>query len=111
MPKKVYTILSSDQHDLTPAEEFGEVVSIQFRDTNGRLLSRLQIQESIDIIEEALSDSTPEDFIIISSPALFISLLTGVFSDIHGSMNLLLYEGGQYRVRSVQYATDDTTVG
>lgn len=83
-------------HDFTPAERLGELVYV----TTG-LVSRFDTGTMIRYINRALANSGPDDYIIITSLPVLCALLCSQFAALHGRLNLLLYNDGDYIERNI----------
>jgi len=85
MPK-VYIPNRGAKHDFSPAEEFGELVYV-----SDGYLSPMKTGHIHRMWEEALKDSSPDDWILICSLNVVCSIGTAIFTAKHGCYNLLLY--------------------
>lgn len=74
-------------HDYSDARRFGSIISL----TQGRLniLKAHSIKESI---EDALSEATAQDYILVSSHSLICGLAMAIFGARFNRLNLLLFE-------------------
>jgi len=97
---KVY-IPNKGCHDFSIAEKFGSLVVV----TSGKV-DTSGMGKMYRHFEEILSESSPEDFIIIAGPATLSSLLCAMFAHKHGRLNMLIYQlgsdkKGHYRKRCI----------
>lgn len=90
MPK-VY-VPNNSGHDFSKAEDFGELVFI----TKGTI-ERFKINNMYRAVVDALEDSTPEDYIMVTGLTQINVVLTSVFSWKHSRLNLLIYDSKEER--------------
>lgn len=83
-------------HDYSAAEERGELVFV----TTG-LQNRYDIRNMYRVWSEALKDSTPEDYIMLTGLNSLCSIGAAVFAKKHGRLNFLVYRNGKYILREV----------
>ena len=100
MPK-VYIINQGAGHNFEPAKEFGDLVYL-----SEGWIDRLETGTMHRAFNETLKDSSPDDFIVLTSLAVMCSVACGIFSAKHSRLNLLLYKGrGVYVKRKIFYGT------
>lgn len=87
---KVY-IINKSSHDFTDANRYGDPVFL----TEGQL-DRFNTNQMCRVINEGLKDSTPNDYILITSMTILCSLTCATFAHKHGVLNLLLFRNGKY---------------
>lgn len=85
-------------NDFSGAEEFGDIVFV----TEG-YIDQLKVNPLIHRIDEVLSKSSPDDYIVMSSLNVLCSLVTAVFALKHGRLNLLIFRGGSYVERTTEF--------
>ena len=84
--RKVY-IVNRGCHDHSDAERFGELVFLSEGSINRFAVARIY-REFID----AMSESGPEDYILITGLSVMSSIACAIFSRKHGQVNLLLFK-------------------
>lgn len=92
---KVY-ILNKAAHDYSDARRFGELVFC----TDGSL-DKLDIQQMYREMSDAMTDSSPNDFILLTSLASLCSVACSVFVTMHSRLNLLIHTKDGYVEREV----------
>lgn len=95
MPK-VY-IANKSGHDFTLAERYG---SIRFL-TEGHI-NRFNVNKLYRIIADGLSDSSGDDYLVITSLNIINALASAIFAAKHKRVNYLLFRNGEYVLRSIQ---------
>lgn len=103
---KVY-ITNKGGHDYSAAEKFGELVFC----TKGSL-PRFNTAQMFRELSQAMKDSSPDDYILITSLASLNSVACALFAHKHGRLNLLLWqpdEGskGKYVERTILFDNGD----
>lgn len=83
----VYVVNFSEQ-DFSPAEKWGNIQYI----TRGRGLNVFDIEGLLMICKEALLDSTPEDWLIISGPSILNIVVSSIMLTRHNRVNFLLFD-------------------
>lgn len=83
---KVY-IPNNSGHDFTKAREYGELVYI----TEG-LIDKYGTNMMFRQASEAMKDSKPTDYIMITGLPVLNSIVTSVFTSKHNKLNLLIYD-------------------
>jgi hypothetical protein len=91
-------ILNRGAHDYSAAERYGDLVYV----TDG-LLSKLATGVMYRTLEDALSDSSPQDYILLSSLTTLCSLAVAMFAVLHGRVNLLIYHQDGYVLRKIMF--------
>jgi len=87
MPK-IY-VPNDSGHDFSKAEEYGELVVL----TRG-ILGKYQITSMFRSMEEAIRDSSPDDYILMCGPSVMQAVICSMFAYLHGGLNLLLFKTG-----------------
>lgn len=94
MPR-VYIPNRSSHHDYDDARQYGDLVYV----TGGRV-NHYNTGSIVRAWEAALIESTPYDYIIMTSLATICAIGAGMYSAKHERLNLLLYtKEGKYRRR------------
>jgi len=96
MNNTVY-IVNESGHDYSDALRFGDLAYI----TRGTL-DKYNVNQMYRAAVEALEDSRPNDYILLTSLSTLCSVVCAVFSRKHGRLNLLLYKDGGYIERNLQ---------
>ncbi|MCH7605127.1 hypothetical protein IID24_04045 [Patescibacteria group bacterium] len=94
MPK-VY-VTNRGGHSYEAAEKYGEIIYI----TEGTL-NRFSTNSLYRAFIDGMSNSRPEDFILITSMSIVNAIGAAVFARKHGCLNLLLYRDGEYILREI----------
>tara|TARA_Y100000310_G_C20694603_1_gene824674 strand:- start:2056 stop:2376 length:321 start_codon:yes stop_codon:yes gene_type:complete len=84
---KVYIPNDSGQ-DFTPAEIFGTLVPLTVGTQN-----RWNLRGHYHTFMQELSDSSPDDFLVVVGLATQIAVATGILAKMHGQVNYLLFDG------------------
>lgn len=88
-------------HDLQIAEQYGEIIYL----TEGRL-KLSSVGYLYRVMNEILSKSSPNDYLLISGPTIANVVATSILVNLHKKLNTLIYivDGkgqGRYLVRSI----------
>jgi hypothetical protein len=94
---RVY-VPSDRGYDYKPAERYGELVFLTKKPIRPLDMARMQ-----EIWQDALHTSDPNDWIMVTSLASFLSIGCAIFARKHGRLNLLVFESGDYVGRTVQF--------
>ena len=99
MPKNKVFLINEGSHDYSQASTFGEILTL-----SKGFIARFHISKMVRTFNEAMKDSTEEDYILISGPATMIAMACAVFARKHGRLNLLIWQpddaiGGCYICR------------
>ena len=94
--RKVFVANRSGVHNYSAAEEFGDIIFV----TEGRI-NRLNTTAMVIAFQEALANSSPEDFILTTGPSVLNCVGCAVFAHMHGRINLLLYKNLEYKPREI----------
>jgi hypothetical protein len=92
--KKVF-VVNKSSHDFSSAEKFGELVFC----TIGRL-NRFNTNDMVRRFQEAMEESSEDDYILPCSLNVANALAGAVFAMKHGAVNLLLFKDGEYVERN-----------
>ena len=88
--------------DYSLVKDFGEPVFI----TDGPV-DRFAVTNLMRSVEQAMEDSNPDDFVLISGLPLLNALVSSFFVSLHGRLNLLLYTKGRYVERTLEFEDRD----
>lgn len=87
-PVRVVYVANLGPHDFSEAEEYGDIVYLTKGPTSNQPAKLAQE------IVAGLSDSDPDDYLVLSGPSLVCGIVATVFALMHGGrLNLLLYRG------------------
>lgn len=94
MPK-VFIVNSAGQ-DYSDAARFGKLVvcstGVVVKDKTDQMLKMLR---------EALKDSEPNDFILVSSLTSLCMIAAAIMTEWHGKVNMLIYHNHKYVARTI----------
>ncbi len=94
MPR-VY-IPNKSSHNYEMAKQYGELVYVTEGNVNRYATNKLYRQ-----VSEALADSSPDDYIVITGLPELQIILTSCFVRRHGKLNLLLFQSREGKVHYV----------
>lgn len=92
---RVY-IMNNGGHDYSAAKKFGELYFI-----SDELIDREDTAQMYRVIDNAMRDSTGDDYILISSLTSMCSIACAYFAARHGELHLLIHQRGEYILRDV----------
>ena len=90
-------IINRGCHNFSAAERFGDLVFM----TEG-MVSRYAVGEIYRAFEEHLTSSTPDDYLLVSGMSTMLIVASGMLTQKHGCLNLLLYKNGRYLKRHIK---------
>ena len=93
--KKVF-VTNRGGHTYEAATKYGQIVYV----TEGTL-NRFACSSLYRAFVDAMKDSTPSDYILITSMSIVNAIGCAVFARKHGCLNLLLYRDGEYVLREI----------
>lgn len=96
MSRHVY-VMNKSGHDYSAALQFADEIVYLSEGT----IDRYQVNQMYRVICEKMRDSTPDDYILITSLPILTAIATGIFVQMHGRLNLLLYKSGRYVERKL----------
>ncbi len=98
MPKEPRTVfvMNKSGHFFQPAEEFGELVFL----TEGYVMMTNADALYRDIVG-AMSNSKPDDILLLNSLNIINSIAAAVFARKHGRLNMLIFVNGEYLLRNL----------
>lgn len=94
---KVY-VVNRGGHDYSPAERFGTLVYC----TEGNL-SKYDTGQMFRQLLEAMHDSEPDDYILLTSLTTLCSVAAALFAHQHGRVNFLIFKDNDYVERKVLF--------
>jgi len=101
---KVY-VANKGPYDYSDAERYGELVFV----TSGHL-TYFTVNKYKQAWEEALTDSGPDDYIILGSLSILCAIGCAIFAVKHGRLNFLIYrvKTGKYISRALNFTNTKT---
>lgn len=97
MPK-VY-ILNRGGHDYSAAERFGELVVL-----SDGILPRENTSHMVRVLAP-IRESSPHDYILLSSLSIMCSIACSMFALRHGKLNILIFKGVSYVERRIDFTS------
>jgi len=101
-PKRNVWIVNRSTHDFSDAERFGSL-----RYLSEGLLRKRNIAFMVRKFEKALMCSHAEDFLLPTSLTIMCMIAAVCFVRRHGRLNLLLFEDGKYKARSIVFDSEE----
>ncbi len=95
--KKVY-VTNKGPHNYSDAEAFGVLAYI----TDG-LVDKFDISQMYRSCDEAMADSEPDDYILLTSLTSLCSVACAYFAAKHGELHVLIHKGDGYVERSIYF--------
>ena len=95
-------IVNRSTHDFSAAERFGELVFL-----SEGLLRKRNVAFMARKFDSILIDSEPEDYILPTSLTVMGIVAALMFARRHGRVNLLLFEEGKYKARTLMLEQGD----
>jgi len=95
-PKRKVYVTNRGGHSYDAAEKYGEIIYV----TEGTL-NRFAVSSLYRAFVDVMSDSSKDDYILITSMSVVNAIGAAVFARKHGCLNLLLYRGDEYIVRNI----------
>lgn len=92
--KPLVLVVNSGYHDYSPAEQFGEIV---FMSTDPNGISQYNTSTMARLFQPYIDKSTPEDYILVTSFSVMVTVVSSMFAFKHGRLNLLIYRPGDHR--------------
>ena len=96
MNQKTVYILNKASHDFSAAERFGKLVYC----TEGTL-DKLDVAQMYRQLSAALSASSPDDYILLTSLTSLCSVASAIMADQHGQVNFLIHTSNGYVERTL----------
>lgn len=94
MPKVF--VVNRGGHDFSKAIRFGEIVFLSEGEVN-----KYAVSQMYRMFASKIKDSSPDDFILITSLTSMCSIVCSMFARKHGRLNLLLYKDSDYIERKI----------
>lgn len=85
MKNKIY-VINRASHDYSGAERWGELVYLSDGSVN-----RYATNKIYRIFEDVLSESSPNDYILLTGLTVMSSIATAIFAHKHSQLNLLIF--------------------
>jgi len=95
--RKVF-VTNKGGHDFSDAERFGELVFL----TEGRV-NRYSINTLYRELVDATNNAKTDDYLLVSSLNILNALASSILSYKFGVVNYLLFNDGEYLVRTIRY--------
>jgi hypothetical protein len=95
MTRKVF-IVSGGGHDYSDAKRFGELVFC-----TDEVVRKDDVAQMYRVLSHALSESNPEDCIIVSSLSSLCMVAAAIMAYRWGELHLLIFKDGQYVPRDL----------
>ena len=96
--KKVF-IPNRSSHDYSRAKRFGTLITL----TKGNI-DLNNTSKIYRLVEDALVNSSPDDYIMISGPSILNAIVCSMFTQLHGKINYLIYRrDGSYIERNMSF--------
>lgn len=102
---KVY-VVNRGGHDYSAAERFGQLVYC----THGQL-SKYDTGQMYRELTDAMRDSDPEDYILLTSLTTLCSVAAALFAVKHKRVNFLIYKDDDYVERKLVFDFDHDADG
>jgi hypothetical protein len=96
VPKKVY-VTNKSGHNFQDALRFGDEIIYL---SEGRV-SPFAVNSLYRDFAEALRDSTPEDYLVMTSLPILSIIAASILARKHGRLNILIYREGKYCERNI----------
>jgi hypothetical protein len=93
-------IPNRSNHDFDAAKEFGELVYL----TEGSL-DRYDVSAICRDVVDVMSNSDPDDLLVIASLPVITSIAAALLAVRHGRVNFLLFKSGRYVRRTVKFTS------
>jgi hypothetical protein len=99
-------VVNQSSHDFSPATRFGKL-----RFLSKGLLRKRNVNFMARQFEEALAESTENDYLLPTSMTVMSVVASVLFAIRHNRLNLLIYENGSYKVRTLILNQEETLDG
>lgn len=83
-------------HDFSSAGHYGELRFV----TTG-WIDRCGVNTICRMFAEAMADSEPGDYIVVSGLSILVSVAAATMAHMHGKVNFLIFRNGEYVERNV----------
>jgi len=101
-PTKNVWIVNRSTHDFNGAERFGTL-----RFLSEGMLRKRNVAFMVRKFERALACSSEHDFLLPTSLTIMCMVAAVCFVRLHGRLNLLLFEDGKYKARSIVFDSEE----
>ena len=91
-------VLNDGGHNYRDAERFGEIIFC-----TDRVIKKTDISQMYRELNGVLGESNAEDFLLVSSLTSLAMVAAGIMGAMHGQLNMLLFDGGQYHSRTLMF--------
>jgi len=98
MPEPTVYIINRSSHDYSAAMRFGKLEYL-----SEGTINKFNVNDMDRQFRERLSNSTPNDYLLLTSLTIMSTIAAIVFVEKHGKLNLLLFRSGDYIERRLQY--------
>lgn len=85
-------------HDYSEAAEWGDVVFC----TQG-VVPKFNPSHMVRVLQEFIDESSPDDYILLTSLPVLCCVFCGMFAAKHGRLNFLLFKDGKYIERKLDF--------
>ncbi len=93
--RTIYVVNKGNQ-DYSDAAHYGELKFISFG-----FINTFDVDKCFLDLSQALKDSQRDDYIVINSTPTLCAVACSIFARKHGTLNLLLFSHGKYRLRKI----------
>ena len=93
--KKVFVVNRSG-HDFSKADKFGDITFL----SEGKIDPN-QVTKMYREFVEAMKDSSPEDYLVITGLSIMSSVASACLAYKHGRINFLIFRDGNYEERTL----------
>lgn len=98
MTDKVVYVPNKGPHDYSDAKKYGRLEFCTFGSVD-----RFDTAEMYRELSEAMYDSRPGDYILLTSLASLCAVACSIFAVKHGKLNLLIHSGSDYVLRELDF--------
>ena len=98
MPEPTVWIINRSSHDYSAAMRFGKLEFL-----SEGTINKFNVNDMDRQFRERLADSSPNDYLLLTSLTVMSAIATVVFVEKHGKLNLLLFRSGDYIERRLSY--------
>lgn len=88
-------VVNKSSHDFSAAKEYGDLVYLSEGSMN-----RYSTNNMAREFSDKMSSSKPHDYIVLCSLNVMNAIACAIFAHKHGTLNLLLFKGGEYIERN-----------
>ena len=91
-------IVNRSAHDYSRAADYGSLIYLSTGPMN-----RYEVNNMVRQFSIALTNSHPDDYLVMSGLAMMNSIATALFAIKHGRVNFLLFKNGRYVERNIVF--------